>query len=108
MKKFLAFISAIIILYSVYYDMRVGTIPAASYPSQQTIENNNQTTTSQQVATVQVDPGDTVISIVEKLSSTSNGTISIEKISKDFSKLNNGIKPTDIQIGQIYKFPIYN
>ncbi|MBS4173550.1 LysM domain-containing protein [Bacillus sp. FJAT-49736] len=105
MKRFLAFVAAIIILYSVYYDIKVGTIPSVSHASE--IKSNSVHTSDiipNQIH--KVNPGDTVLSIVEHLQ---NGhfTVSMEKIISDFQKLNNGIKPEEIQIGQEYKFPIY-
>ncbi len=33
--------------------------------------------------------------------------VAIEQVVKDFERLNNGVKPEQIQIGESYNFPIY-
>ncbi|WP_018661492.1 LysM peptidoglycan-binding domain-containing protein [Heyndrickxia acidiproducens] len=109
MKKIIAIFAALIMIYSVYYDIHVGTIPSASYAREiQPVSFENEIPAPEEsIATVQVNPGDTVLTIVEKLSNTSSN-LSIEKVIQDFSRLNNGITPEDIQIGQTYRFPIYH
>ncbi|MGV3464829.1 MAG: hypothetical protein ACO1OT_05990 [Heyndrickxia sp.] len=106
MKKFVALVAAIIVLYSVYYDIKIGTIPAVSHASEvkKTPQKTTKPTTPYQLKMVQ--PGDTVLTVVEQLQ---KGTlsVSIEQVIHDFQKLNNGIKPEEIQIGQEYKFPVY-
>ncbi|GIN85470.1 hypothetical protein J6TS2_18560 [Heyndrickxia sporothermodurans] len=105
MKKFLAFVTVIIVVYSVYIDLSFGTIPVITHAS----ENMDKTVKIKKTTPFlnrKVKPGDTVLSIVENVNPSST-SISIEKIVKDFTKLNNGLKPEEIQIGQNYKFPIY-
>lgn len=105
MKKFLAFVTVIIVVYSVYIDLNFGTIPVITHASEnmdKTVKIKNKSPYLNR----KVKPGDTVLSIVENANPTST-SISIEKIVKDFTKLNNGLKPEEIQIGQNYKFPIY-
>ncbi|GER66909.1 hypothetical protein BpJC7_08650 [Weizmannia acidilactici] len=108
LKKMFALISAAIISYSIYYDIHAGTIPsyAQETPEKSAYQNTVQHK-QEPFATVRVNPGDTVLTIVEKLSGSSKD-LSIEKIIRDFSRLNNGIAPEDIQIGQTYRFPIYH
>ncbi|KQL53530.1 hypothetical protein AN964_08495 [Heyndrickxia shackletonii] len=106
MKKFVALIVAIIVLYSVYYDLKIGTIPAATHASE--VKTPQETTAKPTVPfqLKEVEPGETVLTIVEQLE---KGPLSvpINKVIHDFQKLNNGIKPEEIQIGQEYKFPVY-
>jgi len=107
LKKFVALVVAIIVLYSVYYDLKIGTIPATTHASE--VKTPQETTTAKSTVPFQqkvVEPGDTVLTVVEQLE---KGPISvpINKVIHDFQKLNNGIKPEEIQIGQEYKFPVY-
>jgi hypothetical protein len=50
-------------------------------------------------------PGDTLLSIVEKEKGKSNHPI--ETIISDFQSLNEGLKPENMQIGKTYKIPVY-
>lgn len=106
MKKFLAFIAVIIVIYSVYIDLNFGTIPFTSQASAK-IEKTTPLEKQATFKTTKVKPGETVLSIIEKIN-TSPLSISIERMVKDFEQLNNGMKPEEIQIGQVYKFPIYD
>ena len=97
MKKFLLFISFCIIAYSVYFDIRVGTLPTYSSEKMDKPDKN--------YYNIKVEPGDTVLSLIEK----NEGTlpVPIEQIIEDFSNLNKGVKPEDIKIGQTYRFKNY-
>ena len=61
-------------------------------------ENNHQE--------VVIEPGQTVLSIVEHLHDGPYPA-TIQDVIYDFKELNNGIEPEDIQIGKSYLFPIY-
>lgn len=52
-----------------------------------------------------IQPGDTLLSIIEKDKEASNQ--SIEEIISDFQSLNEGLQPENMQIGKTYKIPIY-
>ncbi|UFT97795.1 hypothetical protein KO561_11265 [Radiobacillus kanasensis] len=54
-----------------------------------------------------VEPGDTVLSIVEEINQLNEG-ISIQKIQDDFKILNPGSDPNNIQVDTSYLFPIYD
>ncbi|MFK4997661.1 LysM peptidoglycan-binding domain-containing protein [Bacillus sp. N9] len=56
---------------------------------------------------IKVKQGDTVLSIMEALSEQPL-SVSIEQTVDDFIELNDGMKPDQIQIGQVYKFPLYD
>lgn len=105
-RLFIAFI-AVLVLYAIYHDLTQGSISLpeetteekavpASTPPSSTIPFKEKT----------VKPGDTVLSIVEK-NSKGPLPVSISKVISDFQKLNEGIKPEEIQIGKAYKFPKY-
>jgi len=102
MKKILTMISAIIVIYAIYVDLTEGTLH---------VEGKKPINSSELVETIpykkiEVRPGDTVLSIVEQLNGKAH-SLSIEKIVKDFERLNAGLKPEEIQAGKIYNFPIY-
>ncbi|WP_066049714.1 hypothetical protein [Robertmurraya korlensis] len=109
MKRLFLFLLVTLILYIIYVDLSIGTIP------------NNQTVESIEVdsKTIQVEEtvipsfsrtveqGDTVLSIIE---TELEGAVPvpIEKIVNDFILLNKGKKPEEIQAGKSYLFPDYS
>ena len=110
MKRFIIFLLFIIVSYSIYYDLKAGTLPkaaevAAALPVQEAVEPPVQENGLEYFA-VKVKSGDTVLSLMqEKL----NGPlpVSIDRLIEDFQLLNDGESPQDIQIGKIYKLPAY-
>ncbi|WP_413380166.1 hypothetical protein [Alkalihalobacillus sp. 1P02AB] len=116
MKKFLFTIITFITLTSVYYDLTAGTLPAKNSTSAKAaqIQNKTQTQTdtspvNEEVSLYQeviVEPGFTVLSIVEHLHSGPI-PVSIQEVIYDFQQLNKGIEPEKIQIGHTYLFPLY-
>ncbi|RLQ98211.1 hypothetical protein [Falsibacillus albus] len=109
MKKIIALFAVIILVYSVYYDINVGTLPTVSYASSSNPKNQDAAPpedAGKKYEEVQVSSGQTVLTVVEKLH---NGPIPvpIDQVIQDFSKLNKGIKPEAIQSGKTYKFPVY-
>lgn len=109
LKKIAVLFFAALISYCIYYDLHAGTIPTnAKETAGKTVAVQPQTTHRQyvtQYVTAKVHSGDTVLTIVKQISG--GPAPSIEKAIRDFSKLNDGIAPEDIQIGQTYRFPIY-
>lgn len=97
MKRLIGFIAAILVMYSVYADLTEGTLPKA--------EKHIEAASSITFEEVFIQPGDTVLSIVEKQGGFPD--VSIEKIINDFRALNNGMSPEQIQPGKVYKIPVY-
>ena len=97
MKRIILFIGFYIVAYSIYFDISVGTLPAYSSENMDKMNEN--------YYNIKVEPGDTVLSIIEK----SEGTVPvpIDQMIEDFSLLNNGMKPEEIEIGQTYRFKNY-
>lgn len=99
MKKLTVIIISCLILYTSYLDLTRGTLNMLE-PSSTHVE--------EEIAfrTVTIQPGETVLSALEKL----NGTlpVSIEQAIQDFKALNPKIDPMMIQAGHTYKFPIYS
>ena len=97
MKRLILFIGFCTVAYSIYFDISVGTLPAYSSENMDKMNEN--------YYNIKVEPGDTVLSIIEK----NEGTIPvpIDQMIEDFSLLNNGMKPEEIEIGQTYRFKNY-
>ncbi|WP_368504768.1 hypothetical protein AB3N04_03655 [Alkalihalophilus sp. As8PL] len=122
MKRIGLGLLVLIILYSVYYDLTIGTLPnGLESTSTQPVEEVTHTDTfmtsdieettseiTEPYVEVMVEPGYTVLSIVEHLH---EGIVpfpaSIQEVIFDFKELNQGLEPEMIQIGETYKFPYY-
>lgn len=103
MKRLFGAMIVILVLYVIYHDMTEGTLPS--------VKNENLSvpaSTSSEIPFIEevVQPGDTVLTIVEK-NSQHPLPVSITKLISDFQRLNEGEKPEEIQIGENYKFPTY-
>ncbi len=106
MKKILIPLILIITIYSVYYDLNNGTLPTSTITP---APNSDKTNSVQEIPAEQivVEPGYTVLSIVEELHSEPVNA-SIQQIIHDFEILNPGISADKIEIGTAYYFPVYN
>lgn len=56
---------------------------------------------------VKVKPGDTVLSITEEIQTGSAYTVVVDIILEAFEALNPNTSPSDIQIHEIYYFPLF-
>jgi hypothetical protein len=107
MKKLFIPIILLISLYSVYYDLNVGTLPTKTLAANQSITSDDSNFSIEIPSEViVVEPGYTVLSIVEELHNEPvNATI--QQIVVDFETLNPGTSANNIQIGKAYLFPVY-
>ncbi|MBS4209100.1 LysM domain-containing protein [Bacillus sp. FJAT-50079] len=105
MKNIAALFVGLVIIYSIYYDLTVGTLSPSIVESAPPIEE--QPASEPPYTLIKVKQGDTVLSIMEALSEQPL-SVSIEQTVDDFIELNNGMKPDQIQVGQVYKFPLYD
>jgi hypothetical protein len=103
MKKFLTGCFILLVLYVVAYDLKIGTLPQTQPANASVITKTKVVTSKYQQ--YEVKPGDTLISVVEKLNA--NNDYSIVTMIKDFKTLNPKSNPENIQIGKTYKFPLY-
>ncbi|MCM3716833.1 hypothetical protein [Fictibacillus phosphorivorans] len=101
MKRFLTGCTILLILYVVAYDLKIGTLPQAQ-PVNAEIQKSKKNNTYKRY---EAGPGDTLISVVEKINPEGGYTIS--SMIKDFTELNPGVNPENIQSGKTYKFPLY-
>jgi len=113
MKKMIGFGILFFILYIVYYDVSNGTLPSFKKELELVEQGEVLETSATPVQTsslpfqeVEVKAGDTLISLVEKLSSNKS-TLSIDTLVKDFETLNPGEQANSLIIGKKYKIPIY-
>ncbi|WHY84734.1 hypothetical protein QNH39_19055 [Neobacillus novalis] len=109
MKQLFGFLFVILVIYVIYFDLTVGTLPASF--TQQHVEAKIETTVKSKTAIpsfdAKVQPGETVISIVEhKINKPL--PVSISDLIDDFRKLNPSLAPEKIQIGSTYHFPDYS
>lgn len=97
-KRLSIYALIVLISYVVYYDIAFGTFP-------KTITKEVTNETDIQYQTIIIKSGDTLLTVVEQISS---GTIpSPDIIITDFQTLNHGITPNNLQVGTTYKIPIY-
>ena len=110
MKKIFYFFGILLVIYIVFFDLQVGTIPTKHISTVATVSKSDETSKSTKslpkFEEIQVKNGDTVLGIVEELNP--DFTQPISKITKDFTELNKGLSPTKIQSGKSYKFPLYS
>ncbi|MFY4776373.1 hypothetical protein [Metabacillus sp. RGM 3146] len=108
MKRSLFLLILSFLCYIVYYDLSKGTLPAVTTHAQEKIAEVSTVEVSHKgYESVKVQSGDTVLSVMESLNSSSSPNLSIEKSIKDFEALNPGTKAEQIVIGKTYKFPVY-
>lgn len=126
MKKLIGTFIFIFVLYVVYYDLTQGTLSKPTSiilvesKSNTQIDRKQKEQNEKEVAKVdhsldselhfmevKVTAGQTVLSVVEQIH---NGPlpVSISQLVTDFQLLNPDAQPEKIQIGKVYKFPVYD
>ncbi|MCM3599564.1 hypothetical protein M3175_02395 [Robertmurraya korlensis] len=111
MKRLFVSLLVTLILYIIYVDLSIGTIPNTTNETIESIEVDSKVNQIDETVLVTfsktVEQGDTVLSIIE---SQLKGSIPvpIEKVVNDFIILNKGKKPEEIQAGKSYLFPDYS
>jgi hypothetical protein len=110
LKRLFIFLVFMIVTYSIYYDLKAGSLPKAAevavtvkpQPAAEAPVDMN----TPEYFTVNVTSGDTILSLMEhKLEGPL--PVSIDQLITDFELLNDGQSPHDIQIGKTYKLPLY-
>ncbi|WP_409251376.1 hypothetical protein V1502_14660 [Bacillus sp. SCS-153A] len=113
MKRMYIFLLIMIVSYSIYYDLKAGTLPkieetAAPVIATETEEPPPAVEEDYEIehTTVKIKSGDTILSLMEE---TLDGPlpVSIDQLIEDFESLNDGQSPHDIQVGKVYKLPVY-
>ncbi|KAB7708759.1 hypothetical protein F9802_00995 [Bacillus aerolatus] len=108
MKNFLLFIVFILIAAGLWNDLSNGSLPHAGNSRQQEAKAKSTELSAPALPykEMEVGKGDTVLSILAALH---GGRLpaDIETAIADFQELNGGTAPDSIQIGENYKFPLY-
>ncbi|WP_059171150.1 FimV family protein [Bacillus sp. FJAT-27445] len=104
MKRIIIALFTVTLLISIYIDLTDGTLPVSSAaPEKKAIV---EVVPNKPHFTATVQPGQTLLSIVEKKHGKSSN-VSIAKLVSDFQSLNSGASPEKLQIGKEYRFPVY-
>lgn len=106
MKKMFILLLFMITIYSIYYDLTIGTLPKSVVATTDLVDTDVEETDLIPSETIVVEPGFTVLSIVEELNA-SPVNASIQQIIYDFETLNPKTDASNIHIGKAYLFPIY-
>ncbi|PLT34690.1 LysM peptidoglycan-binding domain-containing protein [Bacillus sp. V5-8f] len=108
MKRLLIFLATSFLGFIVYFDLTTGTLPSTAILTvEKTIDYpQHSAKTFMPYKEITIEPGDTLLSIVEREEGSLE--VSIENVIADFQKLNNGLKPEDMLIGEKYKIPLYH
>jgi hypothetical protein len=90
------------------YDLTNGTLSLilTSKPQPAVAQTTARVAAMPKSATIVIKPGDTVLSIEERLNPKKE--LSITEVLSDFKKLNPAADPNHIQIGERYQFKIYS
>ncbi|MCM3692408.1 hypothetical protein [Neobacillus niacini] len=108
MKRIFLFLFGLLTIYVIYIDLTAGTLPKdeAQVP-EQTVATMAVPENSIAAFEAEVEPGETLISIVEGHIKKPL-PVSIDELIGDFKSLNPGQSPEKIQIGASYQFPDYS
>ncbi|WML30688.1 hypothetical protein RCG24_01875 [Neobacillus sp. OS1-32] len=107
MKKLVGVLLAVLVIYVIYFDLTVGTLPSSAVSHAAVDKTIQKPQTDRAYFDSKVKPGQTVISIVEHQLGKSL-PVSITDLINDFKALNEGLSPEKIQIGSTYHFPDYS
>lgn len=108
MKRIFLFLFGLLTIYVIYIDLTAGTLPKdeTNKPEQTVVTMANPENTMDAFE-AEVEPGETLISIVENHIKKPL-PVSIDELIEDFQSLNDGQAPEKIQIGSTYQFPDYS
>ncbi|WLD92089.1 hypothetical protein [Alkalihalobacillus sp. AL-G] len=104
MKKLVIAIMFILLFYSIYFDLKVGTLPTASTIQAPVVEAKKEP--KQPYKDITVSSGETVLTILERIHE-GKLPVPIQTAVKDFEKLNVDTSAQAIQANRTYRFPIY-
>lgn len=103
MKRISILMLMILTLLAIRHDITKGSLAI----SEDVLAITNEVTQERLFFEKKVSPGNTLISIMEQHTNHSL-SVPISEVIVDFQQLNNGVKPEHMQIGKVYKFPIYD
>jgi len=103
MKRILLYTFIILLFISIYQDFTNGK----SFRTDNHESSPLHQETNYSIAHVKVLPGDTIITIVEKLNKDTQNELNMPIILKHFNELNPTTDPYDLKPYSIYYFPVY-
>jgi hypothetical protein len=107
-KRIFLFLFGLLTIYVIYIDLTAGTLSKDETQKQeQTVTTLTTPAVTIDAFEAEVEPGETLISIVENHIKKPL-PVSIEELVEDFQSLNPGQAPEKIQIGSTYQFPDYS
>ncbi len=106
MKKFIITCLIILFFYSAYFDLKIGTLPTEAKNDIQVQVANSVPTEEAAFKEIQVQPGETVLTILERIH---NGSlpVSIGDAVTEFERLNQNTSAHSIQANKTYRFPLF-
>jgi hypothetical protein len=108
MKRIFLFLFSLLTIYVIYIDLTAGTLPQGdNQKTPQTAVTMASLDPELEAFEAEVEPGETLISIVENYIKRPL-PVSIDELIEDFQNLNPGQAPEKIQIGSTYQFPDYS
>ncbi|WHZ01755.1 hypothetical protein QNH48_22615 [Neobacillus sp. YX16] len=108
MKRIFLFLFGLLTIYVIYIDLTAGTLPKdESLAPEQAVATMAVPENTIAAFEAEVEPGETLISIVEGHINKPL-PVSIDELIGDFKSLNPGQSPEKIQIGASYQFPDYS
>ncbi|MEH7252577.1 MULTISPECIES: hypothetical protein [Bacillaceae] len=108
MKRIFLFVFGLLTIYVIYIDLTAGTLPKdETQTAVKTAVTMSSPKNTLETFEAEVEPGETLISIVENQIKKPL-PVSIDTLIEDFQSLNPGQAPEKIQIGSTYQFPDYS
>lgn len=105
MKKIAVALFIFTLIISIYTDLTKGSLPANRHVQVEEVKEVKNPTPGHPFYKATIMPGQTLLSIVEQ--KHGKAPVPIKKMIEDFQKLNPGVTPEKLQIGEEYLFPIY-
>src|SRR5690625_2632891 len=106
LRRLSIYILIILLFVSIYKDLTIGQATNLL-----PVENNNLIENDMndfKILKIRVQPGDTVLSIVEKINHSHMKFINIEQIVNDFKLINPFVNPYNLEPNKYYFFPLYS
>ncbi|MUV39624.1 hypothetical protein JNUCC1_03502 [Lentibacillus sp. JNUCC-1] len=98
-KRMLLYLCIWLFISSMYHDLSVDNQPTSNSTQEQSNSNRIE---------VQVEAGDTVLTVVEHVNHGLHQSFDVNRILSDFKRLNPQADPYKLQPGHYYLFPLYH
>lgn len=105
-KKTSLYILVFLILLSIYKDLTIGSLVVNESHSEVNTPINS-IETDIKTTKIKIQPGDTVLSVIERVNHDDLNHLDIQKVVDDFKQLNPLVNPYDLEVNQYYYFPVY-